>query len=63
MWLKMPVTSIKNGKKIAIGGSITETTRATVAYTPSNNRPDDHGAAFLSHDPSLSKHSCKNAEG
>ena len=34
------------GKKMAIGGSITETTQASTRYTPSTRAPWTHSGAF-----------------
>ena len=36
-------SSVKSGKKIAIGGSITDTTRASVRYIPSTSAPRAEG--------------------
>lgn len=38
--------SVNKGKKIAIGGSITDTTQATVRYIPSTSAPSSHQGAL-----------------
>ena len=44
---KKPKSSsrVNNGKKIAIGGSITEITHAATRYTPNTNAPVSHSGA------------------
>ena len=39
--------SVNNGKKIAIGGSITETTHASVLYIPDTSIEFNHSGAFI----------------
>ena len=45
---RMPKSSrrVNNGKNIAIGGSITDTTQATVLYMPLIKTPESHEGAF-----------------
>ena len=62
-------SSVNRGKKIAMGGSITDTTHASTRYTPSTSRPFTHTGAPAqaiappSRSPTQNKPSAKSWDG